>query len=389
MQRYLKFVLVFVSLSFFFSCNLNAAEKAPCQQHQCIAVVDAGSTGSRLHIYSYDLDENNTLIHLNEIWNKKTNPGISTIDADPKKIDAYLTQLFSDAPVSSIPLYFYATAGMRLQSQSKQIVMYQALKNWFIKHQEWQLIEAKTITGKEEGIFDWLSMNYALGTFDNRSTQKPVGVMDFGGASVQIVFPVKNDSAMNQADKADVRVAGQDYQLFVHSFLGLGQTEVTHQYLDSSSCFPNDYALPDGENAQGNANSCEKDVSNLMNGVHSVNRTVQPALEANPVKQWYVMGGVVYMANDKLFNYAGRPFTNQSLLNDSDRLVCHEDWEQLYQQYPKNDYLYSYCLLSAYFYALMVDGYGLPSDKQINYLDKDMDWTLGVVLYKNQFPDLN
>ncbi|MCA0403440.1 MAG: hypothetical protein LCH30_06515 [Proteobacteria bacterium] len=51
-------------------------------------------------------------------------------------------------------------------------------------------------------------------------------------------------------------------------------------------------------------------------------------------------------------------------------------------QYPTDDYLYGYCLFSAYYYALMVDGYGIEPQKAISYMQptQSSDWTIGVVL---------
>ena len=109
------------------------AQSTACTEHQCIAVVDAGSTGSRLHIYAYDLDETNSPIHINEVWNKKIKPGFATIEANANTIDAYLSVLMSNSPEEHMPLYFYATAGMRLIPQAKQKKYYDSKTSIKIK----------------------------------------------------------------------------------------------------------------------------------------------------------------------------------------------------------------------------------------------------------------
>ncbi len=357
------------------------ADAEICESHRCTAVVDAGSTGSRLHIYAYDIDETNTPVNIQDVWSKKVKPGFATID--PQQVDAYIAALLADAPVQSLPLYFYSTAGMRLLPQAKQKLYYQQLQQWFSQQPNWQLKEAKTITGKEEGTFDWLAVNYGLGTFSAASKTAPVGVMDFGGASVQIVFPVDDESSLQSADKVELDINGRHLSLFVHSFLGLGQTEVSHQFLESSSCFSNDYPLPDGSTAQGDAVGCKNEISSLMNDVHGVNRLVQPVMQANPVDRWYVMGGIVNLVQEKMFHFDKDNLSNKGLLEQADQSVCHQPWDVLSQQFPDNDYLYGYCMFSAYYYALMVDGYGIIPEKNISYStdDKNSDWTLGVVIY--------
>lgn len=364
-------VLVFTSNSF--------AQSNQCDKHQCIAVVDAGSTGSRLHIFSYDTDETNTPIHIKELWNKKTQPGFATIEANA--IDAYLTILMSDAPIKQIPVYFYATAGMRLQPQTKQKNYYAQLSNWFTKHTEWQLKDAKTITGNEEGLYDWLSVNYHLGRLNSTNTQS-IGVMDMGGASVQIVFPIAPNQAIDDKSQVKISVYGKEYNLFIRSFLGLGQTEMSHQFLDSASCFANDYPLPDGAAGQGNASICKEEVSTLMNNVHGVKQLIQPLLASNPVESWYGIGGIANLAESPFFHFSNKQFTNKELLQQADTELCHQRWDVLNNQFPNDDYLYGYCLTSSYFYALMVDGYGLSPEETVNYMppERNIDWTTGVVL---------
>lgn len=375
---------VLLLLTSFLIINTNGyAENSACKEHQCIAVIDAGSTGSRLHVYSFDIDGTNSPTNINEIWTKKIKPGIATIEPNPNTIDAYLTTLLSGAPQEHLPVYFYATAGMRLLPLPKQKLYYQEISQWFAQHEQWQLQNAKTITGTDEALYDWLSVNYHLGTL-KYSQNKSIGVMDMGGASVQIVFPIQKNEALSKQSQVEFDLYGQHYVLFVQSFLGLGQTEMSHQFLNSPSCFANDYPLPDGDMGRGNAIGCEREVSSLMNNVHAVSKVVQPMITANPVDTWYGIGGISNLAANKLFNFHNNQLTNQNLLLQADSQICHQPWDVINAQFPNDDYVYQYCLFSAYYYALMVDGYGLYPEQTVNYIppEQNMDWTIGVVLHR-------
>jgi hypothetical protein len=379
-MKFFSTIRFFAYLAIFASFTVNAATK-DCQQYQCLAVVDAGSTGTRLHVYSYDFDKSKSPINIKELWTKKIKPGLASLEPNQGLMDVYLTTLFAGAPTENMPTNFYATAGMRLLSQPKQKQLYNVVQNWFAKQHQWQLRNAKTITGTEEGLYAWLVINHQLGRL-NSDDKSSVGVMDMGGASVQIIFPVEKTEGLNNSDLVEFDLYGRHRKLFIHSFLGLGQTEVAHQYLDVPSCFVNDYKLPDGLAAAGDAYSCVKEVSLLINDVHRVNPIVQPALDQNPVNNWYVFGGMAEMAQTKPFQFEGKQFTNESLLEQANSLVCQQQWPALSNQYASNEYLYGYCLFPSYYYSLMVEGYGIQAKQAINYIPSTQggDWPLGVVL---------
>jgi hypothetical protein len=359
-----------------FTANAN---NATCQQRHCIAVVDAGSSGSRVHIFAYDLDASNTPTQISELWSKKVKPGFSTIEPNQDTINTYLTNLFASAPEQNMPVYFYATAGMRLLPQPKQQVYYQGLQQWFGSQAQWQLKSAKTITGSEEGLFGWLSVNYQLGNFNG--ADKPLAsVLDMGGASVQVTFPIENAEHINPKDLRKISIGGQNISLFVHSFLGLGQTVLSQQFLDQDSCFATGYQLPSGEQGRGDASTCQRAIAKLVNDVHEVNQIVKPALAKNMPNTWYAIGGVAALAEDKVFTFPDHQFTNDSLIQQADSAFCHQQWQDMSNQYPGNEYLYGDCLFPAYYYALMVDGYGIQPEQPINYLGAD--WSLGVVLHQ-------
>jgi hypothetical protein len=357
-----------------------SVESGTCQQQHCLAVVDAGSSGSRLHLFAYDRDESHQPINIHELWSKKVTPGFANLELTQSTVDAYLSHLFSDAPEQNIPVYFYATAGMRLLSQPKQKQYYHALQQWFDSQKQWPLIEAKTITGKEEGVFGWLAVNYQLGYFDDPE-RLPVGVMDMGGASVQISSLVQTIDNIDLQDLMSVDVSGRHLLLFVHSFLGLGQQAVSQQFLNEASCFSEGYPLPSGLAGAGDAALCRQKIATLVHHVHEVEQHIpQDMIEKTP--NWYAIGGVASMADDPLFLFDSQQFTNQSLLHQADHAVCQQSWDNLSEQYPSHDYLYGYCLSSAYYYALMVDGYGFDPAQPIHLMipGQNADWSLGVVL---------
>jgi hypothetical protein len=356
------------------------ADVAPCIAHQCMVIVDAGSSGSRLHLYSFDRDETHTPINIQEVWSKRIKPGFATLELNAKTIDAYLDSLFAGVPTEGVSVYFYATGGMRLLPTEKQTAYYNQLGLWFALHPKWRLVNAKTITGNEEALYDWLSVNYHLGILQSPNNQA-VGVMDMGGASVQVVFPIKKQQDANPGAQIGIDVYGRHIELFVYSALGLGQNELLHQFSNATPCFSNHYPLPDGAEGLGDALSCEQQISPIIASVHSVNQKVQPTLSQNPVDSWYALGGITNVAAHKLFKFEQHQLTNESLLNQADSQVCHQDWAQLNRQFPNDDYVYLYCFLPAYYYALMVEGYGLTPSQTINYLpaEQNVDWTVGAV----------
>lgn len=376
-------LLIILTCFLIFSSPIQAETKS-CEEHHCIVVIDAGSTGTRAHLYSYDLDGTQTAINITELWNNRVKPGLASIEPDQTTVTAYLNELLSSEPASQVPTYFFATAGMRLLPPTRQQLYYELIQQWFSEQSKLQLVQSRTLTGREEGVFAWLAVNDTLGTLRSGQPSSSIGVMDMGGASVQIVFPAINATTQQDNNaQITVNLFGQTIPLLSYSFLGLGQTQVTYQYLDTASCFSNDYPLPDGELGKGDAYLCAQRVSVLINGVHNVNQIIPPQLRLNPVLSWYVIGGIVNLPDNKLFHFTNNQFTNQNLIEQGNSLACDQQWSEITTQLPNDPFAFGYCLFPSYFYALMVDGYGLSPTQPIHYIPArfNLDWTKGVVLF--------
>ncbi len=368
-----------IGLTLLFTALASHADE--CTNSSCVMVIDAGSTGSRAHIYSYKKDNANNPINIHQVWAKKITPGLASLEVNDPTINAYLNQLLSDTPATHLPVYLYATAGMRLLPKPNQDKIYTFIQHWFDNQDDWQLLSARTLKGDEEGIFGWLSINYQLDKL--KTASETVGVMDIGGASVQIIFPQKNGSE-DEANSLSLELYGQKISLFVHSFLGLGQTEVTHQFLDSPACFANNYELPSGIFAVGDAYLCRKEIATLLNQVHQVSTIVKPSLLSNSVNNWFIMGGIAFAAQSWPFTFTDSQLTPQAMLEQANNEICHQSWSYLTPRALENEQLYDYCLLGSYYYALLVDGYGLEATQSIAYnANSSADWTLGVILYNS------
>ncbi|KAI7126713.1 hypothetical protein KC324_g17511, partial [Hortaea werneckii] len=107
-------------------------------KHQYGAVIDAGSSGSRVYVYEWlkadaakskaaEKDDPTRLSHLPSVktkksWRKKVHPGISTFGTKPEMVGSgHLKELVDFAlsivpkdEVEDTPIFLLATAGMRL-----------------------------------------------------------------------------------------------------------------------------------------------------------------------------------------------------------------------------------------------------------------------------------
>ena len=376
-------VLILLLCCFF---SLSSLATVPCSSDNCMIVVDSGSTGSRAHLYKYKFNLKNTPVSIQEIRSNVINPGLASLAKTNNKsqLNKYLTKLFSGLEQSQvIPVYYYSTAGMRLLPVDKQKTIYNLVSNWFKTQNGFNLKGLRTISGHEEGVYAWLGVNYLAGRFIGNSKQNTIGVMDFGGASVQVAAAINDKHNLSQDNVTNITISGKNYNIYAVSYLGLGINELTKQFLNESSCFANGYPLPDGDKSVGDVIECENDVEILTNNLHHVS-DVQFNGVASEVKTWVGLGSLYHLHKSKPFNSLTSKVTMKQILSLAQSKACQVDWDSLQKSDPNNEYLFNTCLASAYYYALIVRGYGLNENTVINTeidgISKDLDWTYGVVI---------
>lgn len=350
-------------------------------------VVDSGSTGSRAHLYQYKFGSGNTPIFIKEIASQHIEPGLASVGQDRHQISAYLSELLADIKKQSddpIPTYYYATAGMRLLPDDKQRVIYQNVKSWFEAQPEFTLKAAQTISGHDEGVYGWLAVNYLAGTFNNTNVAKQtIGMMDFGGASVQIALSISKPSSSESQDVEDLAVSNRKYHIFAKSFLGVGVNEMSHQFLNNKYCFAKGYPMPNGLEGDGDIPTCEASIELLTNNLHKINQ-LQDNDEIKKISKWMALGALEGLNNSKPYSSLSNHFNIDDVFELGQQQACQVSWQELKSASPSDKYLYSTCLLGAYYYALIVKGYGLSSQIQIDTKIEGAsdlpDWTYGVVI---------
>lgn len=222
-------VLVLLSLSF--------AQNDPDDRFG--VMIDAGSSGSRIYVFTWK-DNPLGLPNVIEVGNFKVSPGISKVPL--ANIPNYMVTLLAWAKNESripesvwadTPVYFKATAGMRLLSPADQnsilvLVRTSLADSGFY----FRSSQARVISGQEEGVFGWISVNFLQGYFTEAAYPQSTGALDLGGASAQITFVPAKPPIENHFP---IRVNSKMYQLYTYSFLGWGN--------DQARAKKNDYLI--------------------------------------------------------------------------------------------------------------------------------------------------
>ncbi|KAJ3682947.1 hypothetical protein LUZ60_013174 [Juncus effusus] len=224
-------------------------------------VFDAGSSGSRVHVYCFDgkLD----LLPIGkeiELFVQKK-PGLSAFAKDPKKAAESLIPLLEQAEAvvpaelrNKTPVRVGATAGLRALGTETSEQILQAVRD-LLKEKSSLKSESDWTTvldGTQEGAFQWVTINYLLGKVGKKYS-KTVGVVDLGGGSVQMAYAISEkdaDKAPRLSDGEDSYVKklflkGVTYYLYVHSYLHYGLLAARAEILKASeggnNCMLNGY----------------------------------------------------------------------------------------------------------------------------------------------------
>jgi len=199
-------------------------------------MIDAGSTGSRIHVYKFN-NCGASPEYEYEVF-KMTQPGLSSFAGNPegaaRSLDVLLDEALHVVPKAMhgcTPVAVKATAGLRLLPGSQSADILKAVEGRIHSSYPFQLQEKDGVVimdGKDEGVYAWITANYLLGTI--KASTPPdtstYAVLDLGGASTQIVFePVFASSDMQLEEgehKYDLKFGGRSHVLYQHSYLGYG-----------------------------------------------------------------------------------------------------------------------------------------------------------------------
>ena len=217
-------------------CYTPYNDKLPLVQYALM--IDAGSTGSRIHIYKFN-NCGASPSYEYEVF-LQTKPGLSSYAGDPMgaamSLDVLLDKAVGIVPQSlqfCTPIAVKATAGLRLLGASESFEILSAVRQRIEDNYPFPIVENDGVVimdGKDEGVYAWITANYLLDTIRATSHPSvvPYAVLDLGGASTQIVFePTYNedtpDSALLDGEhKYELQFGGRRHILYQHSYLGYG-----------------------------------------------------------------------------------------------------------------------------------------------------------------------
>ncbi|XP_029920740.1 ectonucleoside triphosphate diphosphohydrolase 2-like [Myripristis murdjan] len=405
-------------------------------------VLDAGSSHTALYIYKWPADkQNGTGVVTQHSECHVKGGGISSYagqkGAAEQSLEACLEQAVKDIPKARhhlTPVYLGATAGMRLlhissPEQASEILQEVGLK---IQSYPFNYQGAAILTGQEEGVYGWVTVNYLSENFIKYgfigrwlSPGRPtVGALDFGGASTQITF-VTTEEVEDERDMMKLRLYGQEYSLYTHSFLCYGRDQVLKRLLAhmvksqghtgtvTHPCFPvghsvtmtlnnvfnspctaeqrpspYDSQVPLTVQGSGHYEHCLGNVSEIFSfdscpfSQCSFDKVFQPNVSGN-----FMAFSAFYYIHSFLQQITGITVSTPSQLDEAAKAVCKMTFNEMLLLAPEQkSRLQDYCATSVFIKVLMLRGYGFDeaSFPQVSFQKKAGDasvgWALGYML---------
>lgn len=438
----LPFLLIFVGYWFFFrrvsaSSNFNPTTGdsrrlskfcstpflgKPLVQYALM--IDAGSSGSRIHVYRFNYCKDTPDIE-DEVFEQKQ-PGLSSYIDNPeeaaKSLDSLLDVALKAVPdemQSCTPVAVKATAGLRLHKEKATDVL-EAVKKRIITKYPFPLVPKEPVAimdGKDEGVYAWITVNYLLGKLNSNSPKfSSVATIDLGGGSVQIVFEPSFQSG-NNLEKGDhqytLDFAGNTHQLYQHSYLGFGLNEarkaikalVVEDWLEGNNpsdtnipipCFTlgskedfsyngSTYTLEGTETSEIKCEALIKRVFSKEDACHvkpcSFKGVYQPKLvETFKTNDIYVFS----FFYDRTYPFGLRDKFKVKDIKKLAKRVCSGDFTS-FEQYPgavqELQTKYHRCLDITYLHSLLNTGFDLEPERQLisakKINDLETGWCLG------------
>ncbi|CAO2598549.1 Ectonucleoside triphosphate diphosphohydrolase 2, partial [Lemmus lemmus] len=407
-------------------------------------VLDAGSSHTSMFVYKWPADkENDTGIVGQHSSCDVQGGGISSYANDPSRAGQSLVecleQALRDVPKdrhAGTPLYLGATAGMRLLNLTSPEATARVLEavTQTLTGYPFDFRGARILSGQDEGVFGWVTANYLLENFIKppqygwvgrwiRPRKGTLGAMDLGGASTQITFETTSPPE-DPDSEVHLRLYGQHYRVYTHSFLCYGRDQVLQRLLASAlkltpqihhfhPCWPKGYStqvlLQDvyrspcttdlrprlfnssaliSLSGTSSPALCRDLVSGLFNfsscpfSQCSFNGIFQPPVTGN-----FIAFSAFFYTMDFLRTVMGLPVATLQQLEAATETVCNQTWAELQARVPRQQArLADYCAGAMFIQQLLSRGYGFDERSfsgvvfQKKAADTAVGWALGYML---------
>ncbi|CCG82068.1 Nucleoside diphosphatase Gda1 [Taphrina deformans PYCC 5710] len=218
-------------------CSAPADPSKPLVQY--VLMIDAGSTGSRIHVYKF-----NNCGKVPELEKEAAFKMIQGGLSDYGKKDdwqgaANSLNVLMDLAVATVPaglqscspVALKATAGLRLLGPEKSNKILATVRAHLETKYPFPVVKKDGVIimdGKDEGVYAWITTNYLLGNIGSAEKKPTAAIFDLGGGSTQIVFEPQFEinAEMSEGEhKYKLSYAGRDFILYQQSHLGYGLME--------------------------------------------------------------------------------------------------------------------------------------------------------------------
>merc|ERR1712000_308861 len=209
-----------------------------------VLMIDAGSTGSRIHVYKFNNCGPTPELEGEEfMMTEKSVGGLSKYKDDPvaaaKTLDPLLQRAMDTVPEKlkgCSPIAVKATAGLRMIGEEAADAILKQVRTHLEQDYPFPVVSQEhdgvaIMPGSQEGVYAWITTNYLLKKIGGTDKGETAAVFDLGGGSTQIVFePTFKGAAdggmpgqLAEGDhKYTLDFGGRHFDLYQHSHLNFG-----------------------------------------------------------------------------------------------------------------------------------------------------------------------
>lgn len=376
-------------------------------------MIDAGSTGSRIHTFSFREAANGKLKLINEDF-YAVKPGLSSYVENPlngaKSLEPLLQRAREIIPESKrddTPVFLRATAGLRAVGTHKAELILDEVRTYLSKSgfRFDGRTSAKVLDGSDEGVYTWITINYLMG----RSHYNTVGTLEMGGGSSQAAF-VSRESGKCAPETLQQDYLGYPVTLYAKSDLGFGLQKGRSnalKYFESKNLLQSNPCFNSGSSLSINVPFEERAVSVSGNGNFAQCRriveaaVIQPRtnvtcacevcgydgnLRPKPISEYVA---IAFYVERTVGIGLPSPIRVEDIRKKGEQ-ICSMNTDEVKQQFPEvtNGNAVDLCLDLAFIIEHLEHGHGIT--EQAGTLlhvknkigDFELGWSLGAMFYE-------